>query len=160
MDFRSIAAAAVMSSLLGLTGCDSGDRPSQVQAPEGSAPPATTPAETATGMENESAQGPGGDQVASDLLDGDKATDQPAGVEPGTPTGGADGDVGMTEFAALDTDADGKVVEQEWQPDALSGWDFSQLDADGSGDISREEFRQAVASSMDKTQVPDVTPEP
>jgi hypothetical protein len=160
MDFRSIAAAAVMSTLLGLTGCDSGDRPSQVQAPEGSAP-ATTPADTATGMENESAQDRGGDQVASDLLDADEpTTNEPAGVEPGMSAEGTEGDVAMTEFAALDTDADGKVVEQEWQPDALSGLDFSQLDADGSGDISRDEFRQAVASSMDRTQVPDVTPEP
>lgn len=67
------------------------------------------------------------------------------------------GSMGTTEFAALDTDSDGKLAESEWKPDAVSGKEFSEIDEDSSGDIDRDEFRQAISSSGSQSGSSDET---
>ncbi len=53
----------------------------------------------------------------------------------------------MTEFAALDTNSDGSIDEQEWQPDAVQGTQFEEVDQNGDGMVDRDEFSQGVAMS-------------
>jgi hypothetical protein len=66
------------------------------------------------------------------------------------------GTTGMTEFAALDTNSDGRLGEDEWQPDAVDGMEFEEIDEDSSGDIDSEEFRQALSMSQEgETSLPD-----
>jgi hypothetical protein len=60
-------------------------------------------------------------------------------------TMGMDQEVDMTEFAALDTDSDGALTEQEWQPDAMEA-EFSEADADGDGMVTEEEFQNVAAA--------------
>jgi hypothetical protein len=85
----------------------------------------------------------------------------PAGTPDGTAaTGEADGSVAagsinMTEFAALDTDSNGMLAEQEWQNKPVEGIEFSDLDQDGSGNVDREEFRQAAAATGGETSEVD-----
>lgn len=52
------------------------------------------------------------------------------------------GDVGMTEFAALDTDASGELTQEQWVAEAVGGVEFDEVDQDGDGVVTREEFRQ------------------
>jgi predicted small lipoprotein YifL len=142
MHIRHFTAATILAAFGTLAGCgaDEPGEPNAAQdtadrapAPESSIPGATDPAtgqDLAKG-EREAAQSPEpGTQLGTEQATGqDTATDR----------------VAMTEFAALDTDSDGKLAESEWESDVLGGMEFDEIDEDSSGDIDQEEFRQAVA---------------
>lgn len=155
MQIRQMTAITVLAAMAALGGCGA-EEPDSVGYDE-------------TGYEEPGYTGD--DQVAApegSVAGTEYQTDDPAttgtsdpmtGSQPGstgddlagqTGMGQPEEEVGMTEFAALDTDANGKLAESEWQPEAVAGiegMDFEEIDEDSSGDIDREEFRQAIASS-------------
>lgn len=52
------------------------------------------------------------------------------------------GQLSTTEFAALDTDSDGALAEDEWDAEALANTRFAEADQNGDGSVDRDEFRQ------------------
>ena len=153
MKMRYVTAAGAFAAALAVAGCgtdegiDAEDTYTYSDEQE-----ITEPAEPMTG-EGEDADyeydqpedfagaetGEGGDQMAGETTAGEAM-------------GGED--VQMTEFAALDTNADGEIGEQEWQSDAVGGTEFDEADIDGDGIIDPEEFRQAAGSGASVPQSP------
>ena len=172
MDLRILTAASVLAAMGMLAGCGS-EEPGEptagddaayrentadpAPAPE-SAVPGTEPTTgqgTAAGQEPTTAGQPGtGQEMAGGESPSDPAAQSPQGTTqaPGQSSGQMDQDttgeaMGMTEFAALDTNSDGRIAEDEWQPEVADGMEFQEIDEDGSGDIDRQEFQQAVGTS-------------
>lgn len=160
MQIRQLTALTVLAAMGMLVGCgteepsepaDLGDtsynedRTDQAPPPESSVP--------------DTGERAGGDLAGNEPMDRPATEPATPGTQPGTAGQDTGQDVGMTEFAALDTDADGKLAESEWQPDAVEGMEFEQIDEDSSGDIDREEFRQAMAMSDQGTGQQEMNPD-
>lgn len=161
MHTRGLTAIALLAALGLVAGCDSGSstgdtsyRGGQVPAPDSS---------TVTREEQGEQDIAGADETAADRAGSGMTQPGQTGTADTGPAGQTmpgtigEGPVGMTEFAALDTNSDGKLEEAEWQPEKLGGLEFQQIDEDSSGDIDREEFRQALASAGDaaREMMPD-----
>lgn len=144
MHMKGLSAVSLLVALGILAGCDAGNDPGATGDTSfeetGEVP---VPDSSATGMENERESqdiAGAGETTGESGQTGETGMGSDMGTEePGT--------IGMTEFAALDTNSDGKLGEMEWQPEALGGIEFQQIDEDASGDIDREEFRQALATT-------------
>ncbi len=152
MHIRLLSAVATLAAMGVLAGCgpngqnnnDTGQTSAgqPVPPPEQSMPnpvPNQPPASEPSGSMAGSSQ-PGTSQSGGSSSMG--AENQPMGQG-----AGANGQGQMapsTEFAAMDTDADGTLDQSEWQPNAAHGMDFDQVDADSSGSIDPQEFKQAI----------------
>lgn len=155
MKIRYLTAAGVLAAMVALAGCQPDDtwddEPAttdtwdQTEQPEQMPPPGTADGAEQTwqydpqteqtetvGQQSEQEQQPG--QLAETEQQGMDQEQQAMGAE--------GGDVDMTEFAALDTDASGAITEEQWVPEAVGGVEFSEVDRDGDGEVTREEFRQ------------------
>lgn len=166
MQMRTLTAVSVLAALGVLGGCDAGNDPGATgdTSYSESGDRAPTPGASDPAMDRSADQDlAGGGETTSDRTGRTGETGQPTGQIGQTDTGqtqtgagqtgtGMQDDMsgsqmGMTEFAALDTNSDGKLGETEWQPDAVGGMEFDEIDEDASGDIDQEEFRQALADS-------------
>lgn len=150
MHIRGLTAISLLAAMGVMAGCEGGDTADttatddtayresgeQAPAPESSVPGTQEPT--------------GGEDLAG--ADEPMTTTEPGQTTPTTEPGQPGQPMGMTEFAALDTDSDGKLVENEWQPDAVQGMQFDEIDEDASGDIDQEEFRQAIAQTGQQMQ--------
>jgi hypothetical protein len=149
MHIRLLTAASVMAAMGLLAGCGADD-PGEPNATddtayrENTADQAPVPDSASPGTQQPTTgqEMAGRDQPMSDRT-GEPGQGQ-SGGQFGEQQGAQEEGVGMTEFAALDTNSDGKLAEEEWQPDAVAGMEFEQIDEDASGDIDQDEFRQAV----------------
>jgi Ca2+-binding EF-hand superfamily protein len=156
MHIRRLTAVSVLAAMGTLAGCGAedpgeptaGDDTAYRETPADQAP---APESTVPGTEPTTDQGLAGrDQPTTDPAD--RPTGQ-VGTDPGT----AGAQAGMTEFVALDTNSDGMLGEDEWQPEAVDGMEFAEIDQDSSGDVDREEFRQALTMSQTGQSQPGTT---
>jgi hypothetical protein len=159
MHMRSLTAVSVLAALGLLTGCDAGNDPGATgdTSYSESGDTAPTPGSSDPTMEQTGDQDlAGGGETTSDRTGRVGETGQPTGQVGQTDTGQTGtgmqedmtgGEMGTTEFAALDTNSDGKLGETEWQPEAVGGMEFETIDEDASGDIDQDEFRQALATT-------------
>ena len=163
MDLRILTAASVLAAMGMLAGCGA-DEPGEPTTYEDTADRAPTPETATPGTREPTTQDPttGQPMPGEDVAGRDERMTQPT-MEPGRTTGETAGTagqttdepMGMTEFAALDTNSDGMIDENEWQPEAADGMEFDEIDSDGSGDIDRQEFQEAVGSAGGGTTQPD-----
>ena len=169
MDLRILTAASVLAAMGMLAGCGSED-PGEPTAGgdaayrENTADSAPGPESTVPGTEpttgSETATTGQDPATAGDPSTGREMAGSPADPQsttPGQTSGQMDPDttgesMGMTEFAALDTNSDGRIGEDEWQPEVADGMEFEDIDQDGSGDIDREEFQQAIGAGAGSTE--------
>lgn len=142
MNIKTFTAVSIMTAAGLVAGCsdqsESRSEMAETEAAEQNQPQGTpsTPADT-------------GDQSTM------ARTQQSPMEEPADPAAGempADQSPAATEFAAFDTDSDGKLVEDEWlsnaEPNAtnLRNMTFEQIDRDSNGSIDLREFKSAKTS--------------
>lgn len=161
MHIKGLTAVALLAALGSVAGCDAGtDSGSTADSSyEGGQTPApnssvVTEDERTADQEIAGAGENSADQTGRTGQTGQLGQTDPTGT--GTTAPGAQmreqmgemgESIGMTEFAALDTNSDGKLEQTEWKPDIVGGLEFEKIDEDSSGDIDQDEFRQAVASA-------------
>lgn len=140
MNIKTFTAVSIMTAAGLVAGCSdqSESEMAETDAAEQNQPQGTpsTPADT-------------GDQSTM------ARTQQSPMEEPADPAAGempADESPAATEFAAFDTDSDGKLGEDEWRSNAepnatnLRNMTFDQIDRDANGSIDLREFKSAKTS--------------
>jgi hypothetical protein len=157
MTIKYLMAAGFIAAMLALAGCGTDDTWDDDPATTDTwddqtrTQPERAPAGTADGAEQTWQYDPETQQTEPAGQPQTGQAGQTGVTSPGTGTGmtgeqprtgeAETGDVGMTEFSALDTDATGTLTEEQWVPEAVGGVEFDEVDQDGDGIVTREEFR-------------------
>ena len=77
---------------------------------------------------------------------GAEESPEPPSSEPQVSQRQDDAAADTTEFAALDTDGDDAIAEDEWIPEAVANTTFTEADVDGDGTVNRQEFGNALGA--------------
>ena len=147
MNIKYLTAASVFAAMLALGGCEVeddtwDDDPAPADRWDDQPPPRTDPQPQPQTRTEPAAPADRADQTWQYDADADgmeQRNDQTAMGQEGQQQ---HDDVGMTEFAALDTDASGELTEEQWVPEAVGGVQFDEVDQDGDGIVTRQEFRE------------------